>query len=55
MLTSLAAFLKDIHSVGKTQTISPSHLFGQVGLQIVLILYEMSLKSVHTIFEYARA
>jgi len=30
MMTSLAAFLKEMHSAGKTSTISPSHLFGQV-------------------------
>ena len=30
MMTSLAAFLKEMHSAGKAATISPSHLFGQV-------------------------
>ena len=30
MITSLAAFLKDMHSGGKSMVISPGHLFGQV-------------------------
>lgn len=30
MVTSLAAFLKDMHSGGKSMVISPGHLFGQV-------------------------
>jgi len=30
MITSLAAFLKDMHSGGKSLVISPGHLFGQV-------------------------
>lgn len=30
MLTSLAAFFKDMHSGGKSMVISPGHLFGQV-------------------------
>merc|ERR1712096_49097 len=30
MITSLAAFFKDMHSGGKSMVISPGHLFGQV-------------------------
>ena len=32
MMTSLAAFLKEMNMASKSVTINPSHLFGQVGI-----------------------